>query len=208
MKKIKLVLLGIFVIGTMAGCADKTEVSADIEVTKTTEVETTTEEETSTAEETTTIEETTVAEAATIEIDDTTYNTEQIKSFGIREDDAKAAAEFLDRISFGKIDASRRDDKSASPRYEISNSDGIVYYLVIKDNTIKEILNIKGEFIIKITEEPVPVETPKTTDNQSSPNGEAPVEESKPNTSSDIVEFHDDSGPNQGFGSVWGKVNH
>lgn len=111
--------------------------------------------------------------------DDVTYNTDLIKSFGIREDDAKAAAEFLDRISFGKIDASRRDDKSASPRYEISNSDGIVYYLVIKDDTIKEILNVKGEFIITITEEPAPVETPNTTDNQSSPNGEAPVEQSE-----------------------------
>lgn len=111
--------------------------------------------------------------------DDVTYNTDLIKSFGIREDDAKAAAEFLDRISFGKIDASRRDDKSVSPRYEISNSDGIVYYLVIKDDTIKEILNVKGEFIITITEEPAPVETPNTTDNQSSPNGEAPVEQSE-----------------------------
>lgn len=134
--------------------------------------------------------------------DDVTYNTDLIKSFGIREDDAKAAAEFLDRISFGKIDASRRDDKSASPRYEISNSDGIVYYLVIKDDTIKEILNVKGEFIITITEEPAPVETPNTTDNQSSPNGEAPVEQSE-NKAVTEEDWSRDDGPKKDGGSAF-----
>lgn len=134
--------------------------------------------------------------------DDVTYNTDLIKSFGIREDDAKAAAEFLDRISFGKIDASRRDDKSASPRYEISNSDGIVYYLVIKDDTIKEILNVKGEFIITITEEPAPVETPNTTDNQSSPNGEAPVEQSE-NKRDTVEDLSRDDGPKKDGASLF-----
>lgn len=292
MKKIKLIMLGIMVAGTMTGCTDKTTVDANIEVTKTTEAESTTQEETSTVEETTTIEETTVAEAASIDEtlddvtyntemlkaydikeesahntasyinkigfgrinaicnsikndifcvrivnkdglvyylvnsngtlieirnevgeyvsditdssaeDDVTYNTDLIKSFGIREDDAKAAAEFLDRISFGKIDASRRDDKSASPRYEISNSDGIVYYLVIKDDTIKEILNVKGEFIITITEEPAPVETPNTTDNQSSPNGEAPVEQSE-NKRDTVEDLSRDDGPKKDGASLF-----
>lgn len=202
MKKIKLIMLGIMVIGTMAGCADKTEVSADIDVVKTTEAAT--EEETSVVEETTTIEETTVAEAATVEeVDDLTYNIAKIEELGIRESDAQAAAEFLDKINFGKIAASRCESGGEKPRYEIVNFDGLNYYLLTKDDTILQILTIKGELIITITEEKAPVTsttTPSTGSDQSSPNGEAPVpEEMNTEVTDDGPPYH-----SKNIGSCWG----
>ena len=73
MKRVTIALLGIMVVVSLAGCADKTEVKADINVEKTTEVvsEETTTEETSTIEETTieatSIEESEVAQAPVVE---------------------------------------------------------------------------------------------------------------------------------------------
>ncbi|MEE1256727.1 MAG: hypothetical protein UHN47_09480 [Lachnospiraceae bacterium] len=152
MKKIKLFVIGITVIGSLIGCADK---NVDVEVTYTDSVvveETSAVVETTTEEETVTIVETEVAKTESVEeeIDDVTYNTEIIMSFGINQEDAYASADFLDKISFGKIDASQRVEKGGETRYEVTNKEGISYYLVKNEDTIREILNIKGEFIVTI----------------------------------------------------------
>lgn len=164
MKKVKLLVMGMAVVGSLVGCATK---NVDVEVSYTDSAvveETSTSEETTTEEETVTIVETEVAKTESVEdeVDDVTYNTGIIMSFGINQEDAYASANFLDKISFGKIDASRRVEKGGETRYEISNKDGIIYYLVKNADTIREILNIKGEFIVTIR---------KTVDNTSvSPN--------------------------------------
>lgn len=152
MKKIKLLVIGITVIGSLIGCASK---NVDVEISYTDSAvveETSTVVETTTEEETVTIVETEVAKTESVEeeIDDVTYNTGIIMSFGINQEDAYASADFLDKISFGKIDTSRRVEKGGETRYEISNKDGIIYYLVKNEDTIREILNIKGEFIVTI----------------------------------------------------------
>lgn len=152
MKKVKLLAIGIAVIGSLIGCGNK---NADVEVSYIDSAvveETSASVETATEEETVTIVETEVAKTESVEeeIDDVTYNTGIIMSFGINQEDAYASADFLDKISFGKIDASRRVEKGGETRYEISNKDGIIYYLVKNEDTIREILNIKGEFIVTI----------------------------------------------------------
>lgn len=152
MKKVKLLVIGITVIGSLIGCASKND-TVEIEYTDSAVVEeTSTVLETTTEEETVTIVETEVAKEESIEeeIDDITYNTGIIMSFGINQEDAYASADFLDKISFGKIDASRRVEKGGETRYEITNKDGIIYYLVKNEDTVREILNIKGEFIVTI----------------------------------------------------------
>lgn len=160
--------------------AEVTEIESSSEEIST--VEMTTDEE-----ETTTIEETEVAKTESVEdlVDDVIYNTGIIITFGIRQTDAADAAEFLDKISYGKIDASRRVSKGGEERYELSNKDGIIYYLVIDGDIIREILNEKGEFIVSITKPSVaePVESKEAT--PSSENGNTGTAPSSNSTNAD-----------------------
>lgn len=166
MRRLKLLTLSIMIIGAISGCSGKEAASNETEVIDTTvSEEPASVEEVSTVEETTTIEETEVPKTEIVEdvIDDITYNTELIMTFDIRREDAEKVAEFLDRISYGKIDASRRVEKGGETRFEITNKDGVIYYLVRNEDTVREIINVKGEFIVSITTSA----TPNVTSNSS-----------------------------------------
>ena len=159
MRRRKILTLSIMIIGAISGCSGKEAASNETEVIDTTvSEEPTSVEEVSAVEETTTIEETEVPKTETVEdvIDDITYNTELIMTFDIRKEDAEKVAEFLDRISYGKIDASRRVEKGGETRFEITNKDGVIYYLVRNEDTVREIINVKGEFIVSITTSSTP----------------------------------------------------